>query len=332
MPLQLWTTTWLSTVALCGLLVGSPVDDRSTVPSHQRPSGELPDVFVGSRAVGSGALSARQLRGPYVARVLHGVYRPLWVPLTHKLKCQAASLVLPSSAVVTGASAATVLGLRLASPDDDVTVAFPMGATVAARSGLRFRRTSDQYPSGPVVDGVRLAHPRRLAFDAAVDLPLPRATAVIDAVVRHRIIDLDDFATWLGICQDNGVRSVRQAAELADPRAESLPESITRVHLIQAGIDVVPQYRVVVNSLVLARVDLALPDLKIAIEYDGRWHETDVQRAQDNDRLAQLRANGWTVIVVTAELLHDPRRLVAAVSAAVAERKLMMSSRSALVA
>jgi very-short-patch-repair endonuclease len=300
----------------------SPAEDPA-MPAYRRPPDSLPDVFIGSRAVDAGLLTARQLRGPYVARLIQGVYRPVWVPLTHQLKCQAACLVLPDTVVVTGPSAATVLGLRLASPDDDVTVALPMGMTVPHRQGVRLRRVSEQHPAGAVLNGVRLAHARRLAFDAAVRKPLAQATAVLDALVRHGLVDIDDLRPWLGTCQDNNVRAVRCAAELVDPRAESLPESITRVHLVKAGFAVVPQHRVVIGSRVVARVDLALPDLKIAIEYDGRWHEADVQRALDNDRLARLRAGGWTVIVVTAELLRDPRRLVATVSAAVAERSAL---------
>jgi very-short-patch-repair endonuclease len=97
---------------------------------------------------------------------------------------------------------------------------------------------------------------------------------------------------------------------------------VTRVHLQLARFDVVPQYRVTVESRVVATVDLALPELKIAIEYDGRWHES--QRALDNDRLAALRGAGWTVIIVTAEPLRDHRRLVAAVAAAVVERRALL--------
>lgn len=247
--------------------------------------------------------------------------------MTHKLKCQAASLVLPAAAVVTGASAATVLGLRLAEPSDAVSVALPMGLTVPRRAGVVLRKVSDQHPCGAVVDGVRLAHARRLAYDAAVGQALPQAVAALDAVVRHGLVGLDDLCAWLSTCQDNGVVAVRRAAELADPRAESKPESVTRVHLVEAGLKVVPQYRVLDGSTVVARVDLALPELKIAVEYDGRWHEANVQRAMDNDRLAHLRALGWTVIVVTAELLRHPRRLVTAVSAAVAERTATMARR-----
>jgi very-short-patch-repair endonuclease len=292
------------------------------MPRHREPSAELPDVFVGSVALAAGHLSARQLRGPYVKRVLQGVYRPAWVPLTHKLKCRAACLVLPDAAVVTGASAASVLGLRLASPADEVAVAVTEGPVVPRRAGIRLRRVTDPAPFGQVVDGVRLAHSRRVAFDAAARLPVHDATAVLDAIVRHGLVDLPDFRRWLTDCHDNDVRDVRLAAQLADPRAESLPESVTRVHLVRAGFDVVPQYRVTVESRVVARVDLALPDLKIAIEYDGRWHEA--QRALDNDRVAALRAAGWTVIIVTAELIRDHRRLVAAVAAAVAERRALV--------
>jgi very-short-patch-repair endonuclease len=293
------------------------------MPALRRPTDSLPDVFVGGEAVATGLLTPRQLRGPFIVRVLQGVYRPAWVPLTHKLKCQAASLVLPEQAVVSGLSAASVLGLRLARPDDDVTVALPIGVSAPQRRGIRLRHVREQHIGDQQLDGVRLAHSRRLAFDAAVVRTVPDATAALDALVRHGLVDLDEFRTWLFTCHDNNVRKVRRAVELVDPRAESWPESITRVHLVEAGFDVVPQYKVIIESRVIARVDLALPDLRIAIEYDGRWHDTELQRSLDNGRLAALRAAGWTVIVVTADLLRDHRRLVSTVAAAIAERQAL---------
>lgn len=291
------------------------------MPRHRRPSEPLPDVFVGTHAVAEGLLSARQLRGPHVVRVLHGVYRPAWVPLTHRLKCQAACLVLPEAAVVTGRSAATVLGLTLAEPHEDVAVAVPEGLHLPRRQGVQLRRVRERRPAGRVLDGVRLAHARRIAFDAAAGRRLPQATATLDALVRHGIADVDDLRQWLEGCHDNHVVPLREAAAMVDARAESQPESVTRVILRKAGFDVVPQFRVVVGRELLGRVDLALPELKIAIEYDGRWHEAGSQRALDNTRIARLRAQGWIVIVVTAELLREPRALVGAVAAAVAERR-----------
>lgn len=320
----LWMTGTPSTDPRRGVRCDDKSDHRSSMRPFRRPTEALPDVFIGSDAVRAGLLTARQLRGPHVARVLQGVYRPAWVPLSHRLKCQAACLVLPDTVVITGTSAATVLGLRLADPHDDVSAALPMGLTVPRRFGVQLRRVSDQHPAGPVLDGVRLAHAHRLAYDAAVGKALPQATAVLDALGRHGIVEVGEFRAWLVGRQDNGIRAVRRAAALVDVRAESQPESISRVLLQQAGFEVVPQYRVVVGTRVIARVDLALPELRIAIEYDGRWHEMDVQRSLDNERLAKLRSNGWTVIVVTAELLRDPRRLVATVAAAVAERRAVL--------
>jgi hypothetical protein len=43
------------------------------MPTHHRPSESLPDLFIGSEAVATGLLTMRQLRGPFIARVTHGV-------------------------------------------------------------------------------------------------------------------------------------------------------------------------------------------------------------------------------------------------------------------
>ena len=48
------------------------------------------------------------------------------------------------------------------------------------------------------------------------------------------------------------------------------------------------------------RLDLAYPDAKIAIEYDGRHHiEREDQWTADLSRREELEAEGWRVIVVT---------------------------------
>ena len=82
----------------------------------------------------------------------------------------------------------------------------------------------------------------------------------------------------------------------------------------------VPQHVVRVGGRAVARVDLALPELKIAIEYDGRWHRDVMQFEADRRRLNELTAAGWTVVFVTAELLAQPERLVATVRAEIVRR------------
>jgi very-short-patch-repair endonuclease len=48
----------------------------------------------------------------------------------------------------------------------------------------------------------------------------------------------------------------------------------------------------------LGCVDLAYPEKKIAVEYNGTIHST--RYAADVERLAKLRAAGWEVIEVTS--------------------------------
>ena len=102
-------------------------------------------------------------------------------------------------------------------------------------------------------------------------------------------------------------RSARLAIGLADQRSESPQESRLRVLLALAGLHPVPQFVVRdPDGVFVARVDLAFPAHRIAVEYDGLWHAEDGQFAQDRRRLNRLAACGWIVLHVTAADLHDP--------------------------
>jgi very-short-patch-repair endonuclease len=60
----------------------------------------------------------------------------------------------------------------------------------------------------------------------------------------------------------------------------------------------------------VARVDLAFPEHRVAVEYDGAWHAERGQFAKDRRRLNRLVAAGWTVLHVTAADMRDPEALV----------------------
>ncbi len=66
----------------------------------------------------------------------------------------------------------------------------------------------------------------------------------------------------------------------------------------------------------VARVDLAFPEHRLAVEYDGAWHGQAGQLARDRRRPNRLTATGWRVLFVTAADLRDPDALVARVAAA----------------
>jgi very-short-patch-repair endonuclease len=91
------------------------------------------------------------------------------------------------------------------------------------------------------------------------------------------------------------------------------------VVLALAGIETVPQFTVRDDRLgFVARVDLALPELKVAIEYDGAWHGDAPQLTKDRRRMNALTAAGWKILFVTAADMRDPVALVAKVRAFIA--------------
>ena len=106
-----------------------------------------------------------------------------------------------------------------------------------------------------------------------------------------------------------------QVLALADPGAESPRESALRVLLVLAGLPrPTTQFEVRDDDRrFVARLDLAWPELKIGIEYDGAHHRDPAQHSRDLRRHNALRARGWIVIQIDARQFADPEQVVALV-------------------
>lgn len=117
-----------------------------------------------------------------------------------------------------------------------------------------------------------------------------------------------------------GNRRLREAIDLIRVDSWSPRESAVRCHLVFGGL---PEPRLNhdiydEHGRFLACADLAYPERKLAIEYQSILHAA--QYSADVERLARLRAAGWVVIEVTAELLADPDAMVARVRKALRAR------------
>lgn len=69
-----------------------------------------------------------------------------------------------------------------------------------------------------------------------------------------------------------------------------------------------------------ARVDLAFPGQRLAVEYGGEWHGEWLHVGRDRERLNRLHAAGWEVVFVTAQHLRNPQHMVRTVHAALGRR------------
>lgn len=121
-----------------------------------------------------------------------------------------------------------------------------------------------------------------------------------------------------------GIRKLREALPRVRTGSASRTETWTRLILVDGGLpepvldhDVYDEF-----GMFVACVDMAYPDLRIAIEYDGEQHRTDsVQWSKDIDRLEALAALGWHVIRVERRMLFStPSELLRRVRAARARR------------
>jgi hypothetical protein len=278
---------------------------------------QLTGVFVGSTAISEGFLTRRQLRERSYRRLVHGVYADPGLPLDHRLRCTGVALLLPRGTAIGGHSAAAWHGAPFARTLDPVTVLRRPDVLWKGPRGVRVHRTDFSHSDVEDQEGVPVSSAMRTAWDLAALEPLPTAVAALDAMVRAGTVTASALAAMAASGTGRwGVSKVRTAVPMADPRAESPPESWVRVALVLAGLAPVPQVEVYDSGGFVARVDLAFPDAKLAIEYDGEYHFTEEQVLTDDARIQGLESAGWRVIRLRAADLRDLRAIVDRVRAA----------------
>jgi very-short-patch-repair endonuclease len=117
-------------------------------------------------------------------------------------------------------------------------------------------------------------------------------------------------------------RRVRAALTLADARSESAFETLIRRLLVRAGLAPEALQHEVrdADGRFLARLDMAWPSLRLAVEADGRaHHDTLPALYRDRVRANDLALAGWTILRFTwADLQQRPEWVVAQVRRAIA--------------
>lgn len=257
----------------------------------------------------------RWLQDGRVRRVLRNVYCPGSMPDDVATRARCAKLTLPDDAVLCDRSAAWLWGVNAFAPDErlelpDLEVAVEPGGNRPRGQGVRGVRRDLVAAEIVTVHGLRVTSPVRTALDLACRRGRWGALAVLDGFMRTCGISGDELTA--GLARFGGRRGVTQARDLV-PRAtglsESTGESWTRGVIIDAGLPVpTPQFEIAVDGVVRYRLDLAYPQWRIAVEYDGEeFHGVD-RRDDDEARRRWLREHGWCVIVVRKDQLSGAAR------------------------
>ncbi|WP_282847636.1 hypothetical protein [Microbacterium oxydans] len=218
---------------------------------------------------------------------------------------------------------------RVAGSDDLALHVSASGGVAFPRArGIVGHRTLASLTSIEVRDGLRVTSPDA-TWAALGTLPLMDLIALGDYFCRrwrpgHGRPDPDRAPlTTIGalrasieVGRRRGARRLRTALESVREDSWSPRETHVRCVLVAAGLPE-PQLNIDVfasDGRFLACVDMAYPDRRVAVEYMGMLHGE--RWAQDVERIAALRAAGWTVIEVTSPLLHKPGELARRVAAA----------------
>jgi hypothetical protein len=271
--------------------------------------------------------------GEHALRVAlrHGAWHQPWpgvvVPKDRVLdpltRAAAAVLFAGKDAVLSGRTAAALYGCSVAA-SPQVHLTLPYNRWVRRRPGLVVHH--DRFAEEDVgeLHGLPI-----FAFDLVIAELLCTASrrlalACTDQALAAVGPDLVDQVAARLECRDDrrGTRRAAALLELATGRADSPPESWLLLMVVDAGFPV-PQAQHEVHDLagrLVYVLDLAWPELRIALEYDGfEAHENRV--IADAVRDARLADRGWTVIRVRAPDLWNSRPLLDELAAAFNARK-----------
>jgi very-short-patch-repair endonuclease len=259
------------------------------------------------------------LDGQEWRRLFHDVWVHAAVPDTREIRLAVVALVLPAYAVICGPTAAWLYGADVRRRDDlDIHVSFPKGRRRRRQQGLVVTQETLAVADVWEIRGIHVTSPVRTAFDCLRFLNRMEAVVAADALTQLRRTTLEELESYFA--SRRGLRNLRigrRRLDLVDPGAESPMESRMRLRLIDFGLPApVTQFEVRTPSgAFVARLDLAYPDCKVAVEYDGAWHFA--RRREDDRRRDAARALGWIVLVFSADDVYgSPEAMCSAVAAA----------------
>jgi very-short-patch-repair endonuclease len=138
-------------------------------------------------------------------------------------------------------------------------------------------------------------------------LPVDDLVCVADHLLTTGAVEREDLMAVAGVARRRGALALREAVDAARPGSESRQETKTRLVLVRAGLPE-PEVNWVLRTpsgRFVARLDLAYPQFRVCVEYDGRQHALGDQFERDADRWAEIEAEGWVLIRVLAHHLRE---------------------------
>jgi hypothetical protein len=286
------------------------------VPRRRAPS-RLGRPLTRPAALAEG-ISDWQLRHPEVVRLSRDTYLPRRDEADLRSRLPAILMTAPTGAVISHQTAAALwrVEIPLARPDEPAHLIVPTGSKARNRRDRRLHRAPLHPEEVERRWGMPVTTPSRTWRDLAAVLERAALLAVTDQLldVLCRPADLELAVTRAP--SGRGAARCRQVLALADPMVDSPMESVTRWLLHEAGLPrPTLQYRVVDDrGRLIGFGDMAWPERKVLLEFDGDVHRERRVFVADLRRQNRLVLAGWVVLrFSSADVLGRPDEVIAAV-------------------
>jgi hypothetical protein len=245
-------------------------------------------------------------------RLVPGVYRLAGSSQTYAQRVMAACLAGGAGAVASHHSAARLLGVATSARRDDlveITVARGRSTDAAAQlAGVVHHARHLDNRDRAHVDGIPVTKPARLLVDMAGYLDPPALDDLVDDVLwqYETAAPRSVLETLRRVQPRSGRARLRAALDpwLGGPRPESPPEMQLLRRLVRAGLPTPRRQFEILHPEThefVARADLAYPDVRLAVEYDGARTHGPRQQREDARRDERIATAGWLALHARAE-------------------------------
>ena len=274
-------------------------------------------AFRGSAAVAAGLTTWTVLQGPRFLRLFPDTYvaAPDNGPPDLELRSLAAYRYVEGRGVLSGYSAAEALGASCGPRDAPAEVTVPHRGQ-RSPAGLIVNRSKLLPREIWQVEGLRVTSPVRTAYDLARRGDMVERVVAVDRLANVHRFDPDVLLHFSARNRTaRGNRLVPDVLAHADWRSGSPMETRLRMLIVQAGLPR-PEVQWAVQderTRTAVWLDLAWPDLKIGIEYEGQDHHTEPARVlRDVGRYTGLVDGGWRIYRYTKFEILRRRDLIVA--------------------
>ncbi|SDX39527.1 Protein of unknown function [Arthrobacter sp. cf158] len=289
----------------------------------QKPS-PLPAVlasapFTIDEAKAAGFEHAQLRNQVSIESVSQGIYRPASWDFDLAEAARSLSAASPG-AWISHVTAAKLHGLFLPpwlADSNELHLSKPRNLPSARRRGIIGHTVLVDESEIEFNQGIWMSTRPRTWLDLARQLPLKELVCVGDQIIRMPRQEFEGRETPFTSPEAlrkmldrhknlQGVVRAREALELMRVGADSAPETMLRLAMLDAGLAAPElQIRLRVDDPFSPSADLGFRVRRLAIQYDGEHHLGEEQFFSDRRRDKAFAAAGWTVLIFGKDDLAD---------------------------